>query len=236
MIDGRARSCEDLRVSSSLLSIIAARHSKRVFLDREPLRSDVEAVLRAAASAPSAKNTQPWDVVAARGEPLRKLAASLCANYDENKQESADFPYYPDPLPAAFAERARETALAIFEHKGIDPSDSAAKRAHSRGNYEFFGAPLVLFFLLPAGAARGTFLDLGFYLQNVMLGFEAIGASSCPLASILAMTRSIRDSLRLPDDRWLCCALAVGYADPAARVNSFFPPRRPLEDVLTWKE
>jgi nitroreductase len=98
---------------------------------------------------------------------------------------------------------------------------------------EFYGAPAVLICHLPAGSPPGAFLEMGFFLQNVMLGLVACGLGSCPQYSVAGYADALREELCLPD-RLVVCAISVGYPDPAAPVNAFAPERADLADYTQW--
>ncbi|PKL78834.1 MAG: hypothetical protein CVV27_02795, partial [Candidatus Melainabacteria bacterium HGW-Melainabacteria-1] len=132
-----------------------------------------------------------------------------------------------------FLERARACGFGLFALKGIERHDRVARRAHDRENLTFFGAPVQMIFHLPANAERGNFLDLGFFMQNLMLGLVAHGLASCPQYSIAVYPQAIRDFLGLPD-RWIVSGMSIGYPDPSALVNSYIPERLPLEDYVQW--
>jgi nitroreductase len=91
-----------------------------------------------------------------------------------------------------------------------------------------------MFFHLPSGAVHVTFLEMGLFLQNVMLGLAARGLGSCPQYSVARYPQVIRRVLGLKPDRLIVCGLAVGYADPADPVNRFVPERAPLEEYTQW--
>ena len=46
----------------------------------------------------------------------------------------------------------------------------------------------------------------------------------------------IREELGLPTDRVVVCGLSVGYPDPAAPVNRFYPARAPLQEYTAWHD
>ena len=47
------------------------------------------------------------------------------------------------------------------------------------GNFRFFDAPVVAFFMLPDGFGLREACDLGMFTQTVMLGLTAQGLGSC---------------------------------------------------------
>lgn len=218
----------------AFLDLIAARHCKRAFMPEPVPRAVMESVLVAAANAPSGKNTQPWRVEIVEGATLAVLSRQLCALFDADTLPTPDYAYSPDPEPPEFIDRARACGHAIFSHKGIDRHDRAARRGHSRENFLFFNAPLVCIFHLPKPAERGNFLDLGMFMQNVMLGLIAHDLGSCPQASIAGYPDMIRECLKLTENRLVVAGLAIGRPDPAMSVNEFVPQRLPLVEYAQW--
>lgn len=224
-----------LDVSDTLFQIISQRHCQRAFLPTEVPRESLSRVLEVAGQAPSSKNTQPWQVAVLRGQVVQQLSAQLCLLFEQGIPQQADYTYFPEPWPTGFLERARACGYGLFELKGIERQDYAARQAHNRENFAFFGAPAYLVFHLPMGAARGNFLDLGFFMQNVMLGLTALGLGSCPQFSVAGYADALRAFLDLPE-RLMVAGMAVGYPDKAARVNTYVPERLPLESYVQWYE
>lgn len=217
-----------------VLALIASRHSKRAYLNQPVPRSLLEDVLTAAANAPSSKNTQPWGVAVLTGTTLHELSQAMCAKFDQGIVESPDYVYMPDPWPPGFKERAREVGYRLFELKGIERHDREQRQAHDRENFVFFGAPLLLIFHLHRTAECGMFLDMGMFMENVMLGLLAHGVASCPQFSLTSYSQTIREQLDLGEDRLVVAGLAVGYPDPTALVNTFIPQRLPLKEYTRW--
>ena len=220
--------------SDNFLNVIAARHCQRAFLE-EPVSNDIlKTILTAAANAPSGKNTQPWQVEVISGSNLAILSERLCELFDSKTPPNPDYAYNPDPQPDDFIERARACGYAIFEHKGIGRNDRAARTEHSRQNFLFFKAPIACIFHLPKTAERGNFLDLGMFMQNVMLGLVSHGLGSCPQASVAGYPDAIREILGLDTSRLIVAGMAIGWPDPNAHINSFIPERLPLEKYVQW--
>lgn len=218
------------------LSVITARHCKRAFLDRSVPRDVLEDVLRAAAHAPSTRNGQPWAVSVLLGAAREALVQRLCELFDRDAPMRMDYESRPAELPASHQERAAAASLGVHAAKGIAREDQAGRRAHLRDNFRFYGAPAALIFHLPSNAAPGTFLEMGFFVQNVMLGLVARGLGSCPQASVTGYSDAIREHLGLGSGRLIVCGMSVGYPDESAPVNRFAPERAPLSDSTQWLE
>lgn len=211
------------------------RHCKRDFLPEPVPKALLVDILTAAAHAPSSKNTQPWQVSVLLGASVPALSARLCALFDADTPQQADYAYLPTPWPPDFLERARACGYGLFQLKGIDRRDREARRVHDRENFTFFGAPAYLIFHLPEHAERGSFLDLGFFMQNIMLGLVSRGLASCPQFSVAGYPDAIREFLGL-SERWIVSGLAVGYPDLQAKVNGYIPERLSLNEFVSWHE
>ncbi|HEX4964115.1 MAG TPA: nitroreductase [Thermoanaerobaculia bacterium] len=220
--------------SEDFLTILTARHCKRAFLDRPVPRAVLEEVLRAAAHAPSTRNGQPWSVAVLTGEAREALARKLCDLFDRGVPMKMDYASRPAELPPSHEERAQAAAAGVHTAKGIAQSDAAGRRRHLRDNLRFYGAPVAMIFHLPANAAPGTFLEMGFFVQNVMLGLVARALASCPQASVAGYSDALREFLGLGPDRLIVCGMSVGYADATAPVNAFVPERAPLAEYTQW--
>ncbi len=137
-------------------------------------------------------------------------------------------------MDALLAARTQEYGKRVLAFKGILREDQEARRRHRRENFLFFGAPVEMIFHLPANAAQGTFLDLGFFMQNVMIGLSACGLGSCPQYSVASYASTVRDHLCLGEDAMVIAGMAVGYIDLVAPINRFVPPRADLEEYVAW--
>jgi nitroreductase len=224
----------EINPSDDGLAILTARHCKRAFLDRPVPRAVLEEVLRAAAHAPSTRNGQPWSVAVLTGDAREALSRRLCDLFDRGAPTRLDYVSRPAELPPIHEERARDAAAGVLAAKGIARDDEAGRRSHLRDNLRFYGAPVAMIFHLPANAAPGTFLEMGMFLQNVMIGLVARGLGSCPQASVAGYAGAIREQLGLGSDRLVVCSLSAGYADGAAPVNRFAPARASLADFTLW--
>lgn len=216
-------------------AVASARHCKRAFLDRPVPRELLEQVLTVAANAPSTRNGQPWRVAVVSDAARDALAARLCADFDCGVVPKPDYPNRPVLLEPVMEERAREAGIGVLAAKGIERFDRAARQAHLRANMEFYGAPTVMIFHLEAKAPPGAFLEMGFFVQNVMLGLVASGLGGCPQYSVASYPDTLRDQLAL-GDRLVVCSLAVGYPDPDVPVNAWYPARAELAEYTQWHD
>ena len=90
-----------------------------------------------------------------------------------------------------------------------------------------------MIFHLPMESERGNFLDIGLFMQNVMLGLVVEGLGSCPQFSICSYSDTIRQVLGL-NNRMIVCGMAVGIPDESAKVNTFIPERLSVNKYTQW--
>lgn len=221
-------------MTSDFLSVITARHCKRAFLDRPVPRAVMQRVLTAAGHAPSPRNTQLWEVAVVTGAAREELSARLCAALDAGDPAELDYANRPDPLGPGAKEREFAWGSAFYGTLGVDRGDAAARKEFIRRNLRFYGAPVAMIFHLPRNAVPGTFLEMGFFLQNVMLGLVAYGLGSCPQSSVATYSGVIREFLGLGPDRLVVCGMSAGFPDEADPINRFHPRRAPLHDYTRW--
>jgi nitroreductase len=221
-------------MSLDVLCAITARHCKRAYLDRPVPQALLHEVLAAAAHAPSTRNVQPWRVVVLSGAATTRLASRLCAAFDADAPARPDYANRcPTPDPCE-VERAERAGRGLLEARGLSRDDPHARRANLRGNFQFHGAPVAMILHLPADAVPGTFLEMGCFLQNIMIGLVACGLGSCPQYSVAGYSDCVRSELGLGADRLIVCSLAVGYPDPRAPVNAFIPERAGVAEYTRW--
>lgn len=221
-------------LTSAFLDVITARHCKRAFLSEPVPRETLERVLRAAGHAPSPRNTQFWGVEILTGDALAELSREMCAELDAGAPGRHDYVHRPETMGERHEERAFEWGAAFYGTLGIDRDDAVARREFIRRNLHFYGAPVGMVFHLPRNAVPGTFLEMGFFVQNVMLGLVASGLGSCPQNSVAAYADVIREHLGLGPDRLVVCGMSVGHPDEDDPVNAFFPERAPLDEYARW--
>lgn len=218
---------------------IAARRSVRAFLPTPVPREVVTAILDVAARAPSGVNTQPWKVHVLTGGALRTLSGAIVAAFDDPVASAghvADFNSYPDEWTPPYVDRRRRVGWDLYGLLGISKGDAERMHAQVRRNYEFFGAPVGLMFVIDRHMARGGVLDYGMFMQNVMLAARARGLDTCPQAAFSTYHKVIRAQLGIPPEQMVVCGMSLGYADPGAVENTLRTVREPASSFAVFHE
>jgi nitroreductase len=139
-------------------------------------------------------------------------------------------------MGALHEQRAFAWGAEYYGAMGVTRDDKAGRREVEHRNLRFYDAPVAMIFHLPAAAVAGTFLEMGFFVQNVMLGLVAADLGSCPQYSVVRYGNVLRDALGLGADRLIVCTLCVGYVDESAPINAFRPTRAPLAEYTQWHD
>ncbi len=220
-----------------MLSIIDAmidRKAIRAFKNDPVPPPTIEAILDAARWAPSGVNSQPWQVCVVTGAIKDQLTQRLIDARERTLPSNPDYQYYPLHWVEPYRGRRIETGKALYEALGIEKSDKTRQKQAWADNYRFFGAPVGLFFLLDVGMEKGSWLDMGMFIQNVMLAARQHGLETCPQASLAEYPDIVREILGLPNSLDLVCGMALGYADMAHPVNNYRLKRVAVKDFTRW--
>lgn len=216
------------------LDALQERASTRAFLDRAVDRKLIERVLDAARWAPSGVNIQPWQVAVVQGESKRALGEALIAVRESGQKQTADYQYYPSEWVEPYKSRRRASGLALYEALGIGREDTERQKAAWYANYRFFDAPVGLLFFMDRQLGQGAWLDMGMFIQSVMLAARTLGLATCPQASLAEYAETVRGQLGIGPENLLLCGMALGYADPQHPVNRYRTEREPVAAFTRW--
>jgi len=216
---------------------ITTRRSVRAFLDTPVPLETVGDILRVAARAPSGTNTQPWRVTVLTGKSRAALSRRIVEAYDDPVQREAytqEYAYYPTRWVSPYIERRRKVGWDLYGLLGIGKADhERMHRQHAR-NYRFFDAPVRLIFTIDRVLEKGSWLDYGMFLQNIMVAARARGLDTCPQAAWAPFHRLIEEVLQLPAGEMVVCGMSLGVADPQAIENTLVTEREPVEQFVRF--
>ncbi len=214
--------------------VVRARRSRRAFDPRRPVPdATLREVLSLAQRAPSNCNAQPWQVYIVRGPRCESLRETLtkAVRSGQALEENATPPFEGGC-------RARQVACAmeLYRTMGIPRHDSAARHAASLRNFEFFDAPHLALLYMDKKFGVGVALDVGAYLQTLLLAFESHGIGACAQASLRVYASIIRSHVEVPDHLQLLCGVSFGYPIEGAPVNDVHQARSPIDECVHFVE
>lgn len=218
------------------LAIIRDRRSVRAFLDKPVSQELVKQVLETARWAPSGVNTQPWHVAVLGTIARHAISSAIIDARTKGIPEDPDYHYYPDHWVEPYKSRRKACGLALYGALNINKDDLERRKQQWYRNYIFFNAPVGLIFYLDKTLCKGSWMDMGMFIQNVMLAARAVGLETCPQAALAEYPNIIRKTLALSEDYHIVCGMALGYADWADPVNSYRTERENVENFTKWYE
>jgi nitroreductase len=205
---------------------IRERRSVRGFLPN-PIRRDLlEEVLGLAQHAPSNCNVQPWRVYIASGDALDRLRNALVRAVTIGESPVMVAPL--DEFVGPYREKQIACAVELYRKMGIERGDREGRLNASLRNFRFFDAPHVAYICMAKTFGIGVALDVGMYVQTLMLAMQSRGISSCAQASLRSYPELVADHLGIPDEEQILCGLSFGYEDPDVPANQTRQPRDPI--------
>lgn len=212
---------------------ILTRRSVRAYLPDPVDEATVRHLLELASRAPSGTNTQPWKVHALAGEARDQLCdAVLAIRADEpigGTYGSPEWQYYPTDWREPYLGRRRKIGWDLYGLLGIEKGDKERMWEHFNRNYRFFDAPVGLIFTIDRHLERGSWLDYGMFLENIMVAARGLGLDTCPQAAWMQYPKAIADALELPDEEMVVCGMALGYADRSKPEDALVTEREPVD-------
>ena len=206
---------------------LRTRRSVRAFTAQVPSAPLVQQLLQDAAQAASGGNLQPWRAVAISGAPLAQLLEAV----QTMPAPLEDIASYPPNLWEPYRTRRFVNGEELYRCIGIPREDKPARLRQLAKNAQLFGAPVGIFVFIDAGMGQPQWLDVGIYLQSLMLRAAEEGLATCAQGFWRRYTPLLRAQLQIPEPYTLACAVALGYEDVQAPINAL---RTERADFAEW--
>ena len=199
----------------------------------EPVPKEILAeLMEVALRAPSWANTQTWEFAIADGEVMRELKQIIATKASAQEERYPDIPRPEWPSP--YRERRRENGIRLYQLLGIARNDIERQLQWYIKMYRFFDAPNCIIVYIDRDLSVWALVNVGLIVQTIALAALNYGLGTAILAAGVSYPDEVRRILKIPESKQLVIAIAIGYPDPEARVNSFRSSRVPLESVVTW--
>jgi len=211
---------------------LRARISVRAFKPDPIPAAVVREILDDARYAPSGGNLQPWKVIAVAGAERDAVTALAKANLPGVED---DRPVYPHNLWEPYRTRRFKVGEDMYALLNIPRENKSARLMHLAQNFEFFGAPVGLFFIIDRNMGHGQWAHLGMFMQSVALAAIDRGVASCMQEAWARMRGPLHAHFALGEDDYIYCGMALGYADITKPVNSLRSDRAAVDEIAVFK-
>jgi nitroreductase len=214
-----------------VIEAIMKRSSIRDFSSKPVPKETVMKILEAATRAPSGGNGQPWEVFVAAGKTLEKVRQE----YQERAKSGAGGPGGPPPVqPDYIRERMAVIRRERLELLGLDPADPASGKVFQEWGARLFGVPVLV--ILCMDNALSSNLDMGLFIQTLCLAAQGYGVESFIAGAFISHQDVLRRELGIPENLKIITGIGLGYPNPDNIINTYRSPRRPINEVVRYKE
>ena len=149
--------------------------------------------------------------------------------------EEPEYDIYPPGLWEPYRSRRFKCGEDLYATIGVKREDKLARLLQFARNYEFFGAPVGLFFYLDRRLGPPQWSDVGMYMQSVMLLAREHGLDTCAQEAWSVWHRTVGEYLGAPPELMLFSGMALGWRDESAPINRLRTERAPLEEFASLR-
>lgn len=223
-------------MSQSVSDALNTRISTRAFLDTPVSVDDLRAILEVARRAASGGNLQPWKVVVVAGEARQRVIDAVSKKLGENPfDDEAAFPVYPEKLWEPYRSRRYELGEDMYALMGVPREDKAARLNWLMQNYQFFGAPVGLFFVIDERMNPNQWAHLGMFMMSLALVAQERGLATCFQEAWTPHCKTVGQALGVESPDQVYCGMALGHADPDAPVNKLRAKRASVDEIARFE-
>lgn len=220
-----------------VLEAVNKRRSIRAFKP-DPVPSEIlKKIVEAALHAPSASNSQPWELVVVSGAKLEEIKKAVVENPGRLSVDLPGAINYPEP----YASRRAAVMAGALDKMGITREDKQARAQWGVQGAKLWNAPTCIYIMVD----RGFFyvdekiniwpaFDCGALVQTILLLATENGLGSIPAIQPVLYPDLLREKLNLPASKLMVLGIPIGYPDWDAPINALRTTREPLDKMATF--
>lgn len=221
-----------------IIETINKRRSIRGF-NPEPVPSHIlKKIVGDALRAPSASNSQPWEIAVVSGAKLEEIKKAYLDNSKNKPSLDVPIPFkYPEP----WSSRQAKVMAGILEKLGIAREDKQKRAEFGLAAYRLWGASSCIYMMIERSFYSAddmtnvwNLFDCGLITQNILLLATSYGLGSIPAIQPVFYPDILRKILNIPDSKLIILGIALGYIDSSNPVNQLYTTREPLEKVARF--
>jgi nitroreductase len=221
-------------VNMELREAILSRRSIRNFLKQEVPEELIKEILTDSQWAPSWGNTQPWEIMVITGSPLeefkQKNKEALFSGIKPNPEIQM-----PEVFPSQLKQRYVDVGRSVLQSLSIGRKDLDGRLNYYGDMFYLFDAPAMILFLLDKNVLlEYAMLDVGLYLQTLLLSAHDKGLGAIVLAASVNYPNILRKQFSISEDKIIVIGTALGWPNTDAGVNVFERERAAMGEAVTW--
>ncbi len=216
-----------------IIEAIRTRKSIRGFRPDPVPKEVLKDILDIARRAPSAMNTQPWEITVVSGEALDNIKRDNIQMLASRTIPNRDMP--SQPFNGVFRQRQVDLAIQLFQLMGIAREDKEKRAEWMQRGFRFFDAPAAIILSVDRSLHESwPLFDVGAIVQTICLAALNYGLGTCIEDQGVLYPGVVRRFTGIPESKRIIISIAIGYPDwdfPANRLQS---KREPVDSITTW--
>lgn len=221
------------KLNMNLDDLLSSRYSVRAFKPDPIPQATLDAIFTTAQMSPSNCNTQPWQVFVASGAKCDEVRQTLVDIVSAGTEPTPEFLYY-DGFTKELRVRRVVCARELYDCMGVERNDKVGRAKAMLRNFELFDAPHVAFICIPPEFGKVNVLDIGIYLQTLMLAMHSHGVASCAQGALSLHPAPIKKLLGIDDDLGIIVGVSFGFEDTEVPANKTRTTREPIDKSVTF--
>ena len=113
------------------------------------------------------------------------------------KARAANIRFFRPTLKEPYRSRRFGVGELLYRAIGVAREDRPGRYRQYAKNFQFFGAPVGLFFAIDRTMLPAQWADLGGFIQTVMVLARGYGLDTCPQEAWITWQRTMRDFLQV---------------------------------------
>jgi len=218
------------------MNVIEGLHMRKSIrgYKQDPVSRDVIAkILENATRAPSAENTQPWELTVVTGKALDDMRQENIRWLNAGKEPSPTI--IRKPYENIYRKRRIELAVELFELAGIRKDDKESRANWSQRGFRYFDAPAIIIVCIDKSMqASFALFDCGALCQSICIAALEYGLGTCITEQGILFPETVRKYARIPESKQIIVNITIGYPDWTFPANKLVSKRDPLDSITTW--
>ncbi len=216
-----------------ILEAIRTRKSVRGYKAAPIPQEILRKIIETAKHAPSAMNTQPWEITVVTGKVLDNIRGGQIELLKAGATPDIKIP--SKPFEGKYRQRQLELAIQIFKLMGITREDKKKRAEWLERGYRFFDAPVAIILAVNSSLDEThSQFDIGAIAQTICLTAMKYGLGTCIMDQGIAFSEVVRRFAKISESKRIAASIAIGYPDWDFPANKLKSKREPLEEFVTW--
>ena len=216
-----------------ILAAIRKRKSIRGYKPDPVPQEILREIIEIAERAPSAMNTQPWEITVVTGKILDNIRQSQIELLKAGATPDVKIP--SKPFEGKYRQRQVELAIKLFEAMNIAREDKEKRAEWQKKGYRFFDAPAAIILSVDKSLNElPAQFNLGLIVQTICLAALHFGLGTCIEYQSITYPEVVREFTNIPESKRISVGIAIGYPDWDFPANKAVSKREPVDEIVTW--